>query len=189
MPITIGTRLGRYEIRSKIGAGGMGEVYLAQDTKLDRYAASSRYPLDHRGQRCNRKKCEVMFTRIVTSLLVVLCGSVSAVSPPLQAEKSCREHPQLIGKCFNVRGRLSIHNGNPAVRLWRIGTRRVLGVSDQRFSLPGYRNLPEDLSQKLNGENSIIGDFLVCPFTSPKPREMQLVCIESAKNVAVEKRK
>jgi eukaryotic-like serine/threonine-protein kinase len=31
-----GTKLGRYEIRSKIGAGGMGEVYLAQDTKLDR---------------------------------------------------------------------------------------------------------------------------------------------------------
>src|SRR5438477_5645591 len=37
--LTAGTRLGRYEIRSKIGAGGMGEVYLAQDTKLDRKVA------------------------------------------------------------------------------------------------------------------------------------------------------
>ncbi len=39
MAIATGTRLGRYEIRSQIGAGGMGEVYLAQDTKLDRTVA------------------------------------------------------------------------------------------------------------------------------------------------------
>ena len=34
-----GTRLGHYEIRSRIGAGGMGEVYLAEDTKLERRVA------------------------------------------------------------------------------------------------------------------------------------------------------
>src|SRR3989475_10475181 len=39
MTIEAGTKLGRYEIRSQIGAGGMGEVYLAQDTKLDRKVA------------------------------------------------------------------------------------------------------------------------------------------------------
>ncbi len=39
MTIAAGTRLGRYEIRSQIGAGGMGEVYLANDTKLDRKVA------------------------------------------------------------------------------------------------------------------------------------------------------
>src|SRR5437764_9543052 len=39
MSLSAGTKLGRYEIRSKIGAGGMGEVYLAQDTKLDRKVA------------------------------------------------------------------------------------------------------------------------------------------------------
>ena len=41
-----GTRLGRYEIRSKIGAGGMGEVYLVQDTKLDRKVALKILPAE-----------------------------------------------------------------------------------------------------------------------------------------------
>src|ERR1700730_13366091 len=39
MTIPSGTKLGRYEIRSQIGAGGMGEVYLAFDTELDRTVA------------------------------------------------------------------------------------------------------------------------------------------------------
>ncbi len=48
MIIGTGTKLGRYEIRSKIGEGGMGEVYLAQDTKLDRKVALKILPLNSR---------------------------------------------------------------------------------------------------------------------------------------------
>src|SRR5688572_10093594 len=39
MDVTPGTRLGPYEIVSRIGAGGMGEVYKARDTRLDRSVA------------------------------------------------------------------------------------------------------------------------------------------------------
>ncbi len=39
MPVAPGTRLGPYEIGSLLGAGGMGEVYRAQDTKLGREVA------------------------------------------------------------------------------------------------------------------------------------------------------
>ena len=39
MHLTAGTRLGVYEIRSLLGAGGMGEVYRARDSKLNRDVA------------------------------------------------------------------------------------------------------------------------------------------------------
>jgi eukaryotic-like serine/threonine-protein kinase len=39
MPLQTGTRLGPYEVLSPIGAGGMGEVYRARDTRLDRSVA------------------------------------------------------------------------------------------------------------------------------------------------------
>ena len=39
MALASGTKLGPYEIQSALGAGGMGEVYRARETKLDREVA------------------------------------------------------------------------------------------------------------------------------------------------------
>jgi serine/threonine protein kinase len=39
MALTAGNRLGPYEVLGPLGAGGMGEVYRARDTRLDRTVA------------------------------------------------------------------------------------------------------------------------------------------------------
>jgi eukaryotic-like serine/threonine-protein kinase len=44
MPLPAGTRLGPYEIVSPLGAGGMGEVYRARDSRLNRDVATKILP-------------------------------------------------------------------------------------------------------------------------------------------------
>ncbi|MBZ5659728.1 MAG: serine/threonine-protein kinase [Acidobacteriia bacterium] len=67
MPIPPGRRLGPYEILSAIGAGGMGEVYKARDTRLDRIVAIKVLPT-HLANRSELRERFEREARVVASL-------------------------------------------------------------------------------------------------------------------------
>src|ERR1700687_1572902 len=67
MSLNAGTRLGPYEILSAVGAGGMGEVYRARDTRLDRVVAIKILP-DHLADRTELRERFEREARTVASL-------------------------------------------------------------------------------------------------------------------------
>lgn len=95
--------------------------------------------------------------------------------------------------CYWAHGRLSFYNGTPSIRLWKIGTRRMLGIysgpnSEKIDALDNeHPELPDNLRERFKpSENRIFADFEVCPLEPEKDNGMQAACIESAKKVTVE---
>ena len=98
---------------------------------------------------------------------------------------SCKAQPQLSGACFEIRGRMAIYNGNPSLRIWPVGTKRFLALSERRGSMNEDYNVPKELLEQLSYGKAMYADFTICPFTDDEPGVMRLVCVESAKNISI----
>jgi hypothetical protein len=131
-----------------------------------------------------------MLIRLSALLLLLAWGCVMAQTPVEHEAKSCRARSDLVGRCFNVHARLSVYNGTPSIRLWPVGTKRLLGVIDPKdiSAEPGPSVIPASVSGRLDWDKEIFGDFLVCPLSRSRPGRMQTVCIESGRNLVVRKR-
>ncbi|MGC2163200.1 MAG: hypothetical protein WA634_14910 [Silvibacterium sp.] len=102
--------------------------------------------------------------------------------------------PKLAPSCYWTRGQLKFWEGTPSLRLWKIGTRRILGIYSGPATYPGdldgdneHPELPPNVQAKLKPfENQIYADFEVCPLEPEKPKTMQAACLEAAKNIVVD---
>src|SRR5215472_6488568 len=104
------------------------------------------------------------YAAIAVALYLYSIGAI-AVSEQIDMRLGCKSNPKVIAMCFDLRGRLSAYNGNPTLRIWPIGTHRLVGVVDNEEKLSVPTNI-----RPLNGfSNDIFARYLVCPFTRFKP--------------------
>ena len=125
--------------------------------------------------------------KVLTALLLALVPASVALAEPIRM-RPCRSDTRVTGACFWVHGRLNFGNGNPSLRMWRVGTKRYLGILDDEDAI-----VPANLATCLlpttgetGFERTTFGDFMVCPFTPERSGWMRMVCIESARNIIVQ---
>jgi len=110
--------------------------------------------------------------------------------------------------CYWIHGRLTYGNGTPPLRIWKIGSDRILGV----FSGPSHfpsgteedeegAELPSNLTKAYEVEGQrmkragkdpvfppiVFADLEICPLRPAKEGSMQPVCIEFAKKIFVKR--
>ena len=119
---------------------------------------------------------------MVGTLLVHHTQTPATPPPPV-----CHARPDLAGPCFTVHGALRYSNGGTPVKIWKIGTTRLLGVAGiGETGLPNDSTkcpLPDHLRDTLEAAKEVVADFFVCPLTREQPGVMQLICVDSAAHV------
>lgn len=113
----------------------------------------------------------------------MLIAAVLLSGSAVTAASQCAAQATLVEECREIHGRLQATNGSPGVRIWVIGTRRVLGVAGRE----GRELLPSSLRVRVNSETVIYGDYRVCPVTREHPRAMQMVCVDAGRRLIQEK--
>jgi hypothetical protein len=109
------------------------------------------------------------------------------VIPAFAAPPKCKGNPKVVDACYSVHGRLTRGADTVILRLWPVGTKRILGVTaGPELDDANDAIWPQNLKFE-HGDEDIYGDFEVCPFTPERKGEMQLVCIESASHVVVKR--
>jgi hypothetical protein len=132
----------------------------------------------------------MIFTRLfsfrtVRRLILLAFGlSVALMSAAAAPPPPCKNSQKLVGACYVVHGRATYGNGTPALRIWPVGTKRMLGVTADKIADDADDPIvPKQLA--FDPAKKAFGDFEVCPFTPERSGVMQMVCVEAVKNLSI----
>ena len=112
---------------------------------------------------------------------ISLSASASQTWPTVRDLTRCRGNNDVVAACYPVHGRMFLANGSPSLRIWPVGTSRLLGVMPSEQEI-----IPSKIREQLAFGVRVYADFQVCPFTQQEPGQMQFICVESASNVIIE---
>src|SRR5260370_35508035 len=106
-------------------------------------------------------------------LVFVLCSVVARAihQAPPKRKIPCKT-PENTASCYWTHGRLSVYNGNPSFRVWRIGTTKIVGIhsgpgAQRRDPEDGeHPEFPPNVERLVDREvdvHRIFADFEICP--------------------------
>jgi hypothetical protein len=120
---------------------------------------------------------------LAVTISAALSGACSFAAPD---PPKCKGNAKLVGDCFTIHGRMQAGNGTPSIRIWRVGTQRMLGVPEgDEDGDPDVASLPDVIYKTNIRDQAMFADFVVCPLTKEKPGAMQMVCVESATHLVL----
>jgi Tol biopolymer transport system component/tRNA A-37 threonylcarbamoyl transferase component Bud32 len=180
MPLAPGTRLGPYEILSAIGAGGMGEVWKARDTRLNRLVAikASLSPFDERFDREARAIGAVNHPRVCSlydvgpDYLVMEYVEGESLRGPVPLARALELAGQILDALDAAHERGIVHRdlkpGNilltkSGVKVLDFGLAKITHASEG-----GGLSLAETRDASLTAEGSLLGTL---PYMSPEQVE------------------
>jgi hypothetical protein len=99
----------------------------------------------------------------------------------------CAARPDVVGPCFDLRGRLSFWNGAPSARIWPMGTKRLLGVHADVLP-PALDAAMARFDPQQRFDIEAWARFTVCPLSRSRIGHMQFVCIEAWRNLSFRRR-
>lgn len=96
----------------------------------------------------------VVKTRIVAALLLL--------STPMIGQKHlCKGNPEVVSACYVVHGRATYGNGTPALRIWPVGTSRMLGITGRRVADDADDPIVPKNMMSFSAGDALWGDFVV----------------------------
>jgi len=163
MPLAVGDRLGPYEILSPIGAGGMGDVYKARDTRLDRTVAiktskvefSERFELEARAVAALNDAHICQLYDVGTNYLVMELIEGVPLKGPLPIDKAVEYGGQILDALDAAHKKGITHRDLKPANI--LVTRQGIKLLDFGLAKQTEPLKETDVTRALTGQGQILG--------------------------------